>query len=273
MATKRRRRRGLRRMRHIITDEVSLVEEPATFRSFYVVKGKGTKMDAKMVEALIDLCGDDTPEDFEETLEKVELPKKVAKSMKSALNTLGKYLEEFPDEVQKAIGVMAEAAGLGFARTTERKVTKVRLSKQDQGTLEEILDQLGRITKSHKVLKALLNAKGKIKKSRKRADDDDDGENTISLTRDGLNDLLDGVITQTLEGVGLVNKSDGSHIGRGKEDRDDPFTSTAVLDRDEEDEEDEEEIEEDPKEDIEDFYEDAEDEDEDENDEEFEDEE
>lgn len=242
------RRRGARRMRHIFTDEVSLVDEPATFRSFYVVKGKGATMDEDMVEALIDLCGDDIPENFEEVLKSAKLSPKAVKKFKTSLRILTKYQSDFPDEVQKAVGVLAIAAGSSFTEPAGKTVAKVRLSKHDREQLDDVLDLLKNLSKSQKALKPLLSdVKGASKKKTKTKSKDVD-DDSITLSQDDLDDLLDSTATQTLIGVGLLKESDLKSKRKSTDDED------------EEEDEDDDELEEETEDDEEDLDDDDDDE-------------
>lgn len=229
MATTRSRTARNRVMRHIVANEVSLVEYPATFRKFFVVKGKGFKMKDKMVEALVNLCGDDAPEDFEETLKSVTLPKKEGKALESSLRVLSEYQEEFPDDVNKAIGVMATAAGRGFTKSVgNEKTSKVRLSTQDRESLEDLSTAVADLQETTDKLKSALKSEKKkpnkhvSKKKRQESDD----ENTVSFTKEGLKDFVDGIAAQTLQGVGLINKDD---VKKSEREDDDPF----MVDEDE----------------------------------------
>ncbi len=229
MATTRSRTARNRVMRHIEANEVSLVEYPATFRKFFVVKGKGFKMKDKMVEALVNLCGDDAPDDFEETLKSVTLPKKEGKALESSLRVLNEYQEEFPDEVQTAIGVMATAAGIGFTKSAgKEKTNKVRLSTEDRERLDDLATAVSDMQETTEKLKSALKSEKKksnkhvSKKKRQESDD----ENTVSFTKEDLEDFVDGITAQTLQGVGLINKDD---VKKSERENDDPF----MVDEDE----------------------------------------
>lgn len=202
-------------------------------------------MNEELVKGLTELCGDDAPEDFVERMEKADVPKTEQSSLKKAVRVLCKYFGDFPDNLQKAIGVLTKAAGDGFVMPTGKKSTTVKLSDEDREQLSEISEALEGLEKKLEK-SALSGTKGKkqrvtkklkvVKKAKRSLDDD-----RISLTRKELDELIDSAVDNTLDDLGLLEKSadDSEDEEESLEDLEDEEAASEESEEEDEDEEEE----------------------------------
>lgn len=123
---------------------------------FYLSKSlevnKGMK---ELKEQLKDYLGEDfSEEEFEKAVKKLD--EKVVSALKGALNILNKYKGDFPEELKKAVGVLAKHAGYGYPAKKDLEKAGAKLSKS---TLEKIQSAV----KALKALNDLLPEESQLK--------------------------------------------------------------------------------------------------------------
>lgn len=131
---------------------------------FYLSKSLEVKKGMKeLKEQLKDYLGEDFSEEEFEKAEK--LSDKVLNALKGAMNILNKYKADFPDELKKAVGVLAKYAGYGYpAKKSDEpyKLEKV-IEALEKAHLEKAGAKLSKNTKKQiqkaiDALKKLLDA-------------------------------------------------------------------------------------------------------------------
>lgn len=103
-----------RKLFSIKPDEVSLVGKPANQVKFLVMKGE--PMDQELIKLLKSYFG----EKWE--MVKKEISPDAIKALKESLAAVNKYAGEFPEELKKAIGVLADYAASGYGTPAAEKI-------------------------------------------------------------------------------------------------------------------------------------------------------
>lgn len=147
----------------------------------------------ELKELLKDYLGEDFSEEEFEKAEK--LSDKVLNALKGALNILNKYKGDFPDELKKAVGVLAKYAGYGYpAKKSDEpyKLEKViealekahlekagaKLSKNTREQIQKAIDALKKLleedikkdTGNGEIKKELEEIKKSLEKLEKKAE-------------------------------------------------------------------------------------------------------
>jgi len=144
-----------RSLKDIETTEISFVDKPAIKKKFLFFKqeksagksqaGSKTKQkkitgDKKMNEELIKLLKDYLGDEFDaEEFEKAEkLSDKALNAIKGALKLVNKYKADFPDDLKKAVGVLAKYAGYGYGYPAKKDDVEKAGAKFSKDTLEKL---------------------------------------------------------------------------------------------------------------------------------------
>jgi len=177
--------------------------------TFYLSKGDA-QMNEKIKEQLQEYFGEEEKIDFEKAED--------AAAVIGALETVNEYQEDFPDDLKKAVGIIAKQAGLYVPPEVEKQDNKAgvekagaKLSKETLGklqdalkTLKSILPQLEEKTeKKSEVEKAI----GELTKKIEQFETKENGD-----TKDGIVDVIKE-LTKRLEvvekGTGVKKSIDG----------------------------------------------------------------
>lgn len=105
-----------RKLFSIKPNEVSIVGKPANQVKFLVMKGE--PMDQELIKLLKSYFG----EKWE--MVKKEISPDAIKALKDSLAAVNKYAGEFPEELKKAIGVLADYAASGYGTPAEEKTAE-----------------------------------------------------------------------------------------------------------------------------------------------------
>jgi len=144
---------------------------------FYLSKSLEVKEGMKdLKEQLQELLGEDfSEEDFEKAQKKLD--EKVIGALKGALNILNKYKGDFPDELKKAVGVLAKHAGYGATQKSKEPykleeilevLEKAHLEKAgaklSKSTRQQIQKAIDALTKLLELDKKNTEGNGELKK-------------------------------------------------------------------------------------------------------------
>ncbi|MBA7548617.1 hypothetical protein ES705_41081 [subsurface metagenome] len=203
----------LRHLQDIDPSEVTLCGLPATRKKFLFFKNdmqelldtsedmqgdsdikkrnEVIRMDPEIQKLLNEYFGEEVSiEEFE----KAELSDEAMKAMKGALNLINKYKADFPDDLKKAVGVLAKyVAGYGYpAKKSEdnediNKAGKA-LSKDTVSKVQNVVKVFNELKNVVKALNELLPAEDqkKLKKS-----DATDGKDADEEFKKALNEVTD----------------------------------------------------------------------------------
>jgi len=170
--------RKARKLFDIEVDEVSLVENPANFKRFLIVKNDGTNiekdntMDKELLELLKAFIGNEEDEELEEVL-KAAVPKQVVASLKSALKVMNTYKDTLPDDLVKSMTVIAKyaAAGYGYPQPTKKSEEEIADALEKAGkkvskdTIKEMVAALKTIHGGLDMLNKILPEESRVTKA------------------------------------------------------------------------------------------------------------
>jgi len=200
---------------------------------FYLSKSLEVKKGMKdLKEQLKDLLGEDfSEEEFEKAQKKLD--EKVVNALKGALNILNKYKGDFPDELKKAVGILAKHAGYGNSAQKSKEPYKLeevlevlekthlekagaKLSKNTREQIQKAIDALKKLLDADlkkgegdgELKKELEEIKESIKKLGEKGKDEDLKKELDKITKR----------LETIEKAKGIKKSiDGDEDGDGKE--------------------------------------------------------
>ena len=145
----------LRRLEDIDPSEVTLCGLPATRKKFLFFKNsmqrlldtfegmqgdsdtqkinikKVNIMDPELKKLLDSYFGEEVSFDTEE-FEKAKLSDKALNALKGALNLVNKYKADFPDDLKKAVGVLAKYSSYGYGYPAEKNEDKKNEDKENE---------------------------------------------------------------------------------------------------------------------------------------------
>ena len=181
---------------------------------FYLSKGEVNNVDNELKELFRDYLGEDFSEEEFEKAEK--LSDKVLNALKGAMNILNKYKGDFPDELKKAVAVLAKYAGYGYpAKKVEKAGAK--LSKSTIEQIKKVIEALGKLIEPDKVKKEagdeneeVKKELGEIKKALEKLEKKDE-----KGKKDELEDLKKRL--ETVEKAKGIKKSIDGDGGDGKD--------------------------------------------------------
>lgn len=177
--------------------------------TFWLSKAKGISMDSELVELLKSLFGDEV--DFKK---KADIGEDALKAVKSALKTLGKYKDDFPDDLKKAIGTLAKYASDGYGYP-EAKGDKDKKEEEDKDKLKKAGAKFSKdtLTKLQEVVKAVEALKSILPELKEATQKSKDGDEKDELSK-SLEELQKKLATLT-KSVSEEDKSKGSEeIGK-----------------------------------------------------------
>lgn len=197
--------RKLRKLVDIDVDEVSIVDAAANRRRFYFVKREDKMDELKTLLKEIGVADGDA-----ERIAKQDIPADALSALKGALKTLSKYKEDFPDDVAKAIGTLASAAGSGYPEVEEeekKKADKKADKKCDEDYDEEKKpkkkSELAEIAEKVDALaKAVADLKAPVQKAEDKPPTLDElaaKEGKVVMTPDELQKEVTEAVTAALE--------------------------------------------------------------------------
>lgn len=172
------RRNRANNLKDIHINEVSFVDNPANQREFLLFKrnSKGKTMDKELLKALKAYLGLDDQKD-------VDFKKEVTEEeIQKALTLITEnYKEDFPADLEKAVGVIATQAAYGFeiAKSAEEEVKKAGAKFS--------ADARKKITAVIAALQALLPGD----KDTKKSNSDDDDKSDLSKQLEELKTILE----------------------------------------------------------------------------------
>lgn len=142
-----------RKLKDIMIDEISLVEEGANQKRFYILKQQRSRDMKELIEIMKSLLGDELTDEEIEEFQKAELSDNALKAIKSAAKTLDKYKEDLPADVKAALKTLMKYASYGYPPKGEKSVEKAvevmltdlekagaKLSKATIAELNKIID-------------------------------------------------------------------------------------------------------------------------------------
>ena len=88
-------------------------------------------MDEDLKKILKEYFGEEVSFDTEE-FEKAKLSDKALNALKGALNLINKYKADFPDDLKKAVGVLAKYSSYGYGYPAEKNEDKKNEDKKDE---------------------------------------------------------------------------------------------------------------------------------------------
>lgn len=185
---------------------------------------KGDKiMDTEMQELLKSYFGEDVEIDFEKA---EELSDKALNAIKGALKLVNKYKTDFPDDLKKAVGVLAKYAGYGYGYPAKKQDVEKSGAKFSKDTLEklkkaiEALEALKGVPPELKGETQKSNAEKQIEKLTKSIEElenkkDDESKVKLAKTLDELTERLKVVE----KGTGIKKSVEGQDDDSNAEDR------------------------------------------------------
>ncbi len=230
-------------------DEISLVDFAANRKKFLIIKnmntrtpfamqdgsgiiGERNKVMKELRKLFKDYFGDEFEKEEFEKFEKAELKSDILNAIKGALKLVVKYKGDFPDDLKKAVGVLAKYASYGYGTTEKRgddfeKALKDALEKSGAKLSKSTIEQ---ITKTIEILSKLIgleikkktdveliqeqidSLKKSIEDAVKKKDEDEVGTETEKLTEtiDALKKRLETV--EKSKGVKKSFDEDGKEI-------------------------------------------------------------
>ncbi len=141
-------------------------------------------------EQLKDYLGEDfSEEEFKKTEKKLD--EKVVNALKGALNILNKYKGDFPDELKKAVGVLAKHAGFGTAQKSKEpyKLEEV-LEVLEKAHLEKTGAKLSKNTREQ-IQKAIDALKKLLEQDLKKEDGDPEIKEELKEIKDSMKKLAE----------------------------------------------------------------------------------
>ncbi|MBA7527669.1 hypothetical protein ES705_19847 [subsurface metagenome] len=170
--------------------------------TFYLSKSEMevNMMDKDLKELLDSYFGEEVSFDTEE-FEKAELSDKALNALKGALNLVNKYKADFPDDLKKAVGVLAKYASYGYGYPAKKKEEEdinksgKTLSKDTVGKVKNVVKVFNELQSVIKALNELLPEEDqkKLKKS-----DATEGKDADEEFKDALDEVTN--IAKKLEG-------------------------------------------------------------------------
>lgn len=156
-----------RKLRDIDISEISLVDEAANKKKFYIVKRRRTML-KEFVEILKSWFGEELTD--EAIAKAKELSEEAAKAIKGALATLDKFVEDLPDDAVAAIKTLGKYASYGYPAKKSAGEEEVTIEKMgarlSKVTLEEIkkirefivqaLGEAGALKKAKELIEGLI---------------------------------------------------------------------------------------------------------------------
>ena len=157
---------------------------------FYLSKSLEVKKGMKdLKEQLKDLLGEDfSEEEFEKAQKKLD--EKVVNALKGALNILNKYKGDFPDELKKAVGVLAKHAGYGSSAQKSKEPYKLEevLEVLEKAHLEKAGAKLSKSTRQQ-IQKAIDALKKLLELDEKKGEGDGELKKELGEIKKTLEDL------------------------------------------------------------------------------------
>jgi len=160
-----------RKLKDVEIEEITICDEPANRKKFYILKHGGIKMD-KLLEVLKKILGDEEINDT--SIEKIKgLPEENIESLRKALDEIEGYQENFPPALDEAFLSLAKSATYDYpVKESELDFEDVKkagasLSKATVAQLKKIQD----------IIEKLIGEK--TKKLKKK-----DGEEEIEIPED-----------------------------------------------------------------------------------------
>ncbi|MBW1939376.1 MAG: hypothetical protein JRI67_11560 [Deltaproteobacteria bacterium] len=242
-----------RKLMDIEMTEVSFVDEPANKRKFLFFKAQDSKGDIVMDNELLELMkayfGDDAKLDFEKA---EEISDKALKAIKDALKLINKYRADFPDDLKKAVGVLAKYAGYGYGYPAAKgdEEDKSDIEKAGAKFSKDTLEKLKKAVEALDALKAILpDIKEETKKSKEDSEspESSEAEEVLAKLAKSLEELeakksQEDKLSKTLEelakrleivekGTGVKKSIEGQDEDSDEEDSDvdDPWPSLRIM--------------------------------------------
>ena len=133
-----------RRLRNIVLKEVSLVDEPANRRKFFVVKSDEPDLAPRAVLAYGLISGTDVPETFEKGVAALDADAQAG--VVALLETAGAYGDVMPDKLAATVCKLAEAAVAQETLEVEKATADKVKALRDKGNvlikdMEKLLDE------------------------------------------------------------------------------------------------------------------------------------
>ena len=157
---------------------------------FYLSKLLEVKKGMKdLKEQLKDLLGEDfSEEEFEKAQKKLD--EKVVGALKGALNILNKYKGDFPDELKKAVGVLAKHAGYGSSAQKSKEPYKLEevLEVLEKAHLEKAGAKLSKSTRQQ-IQKALDALKKLLELDEKKGEGDGELKKELGEIKESIKKL------------------------------------------------------------------------------------
>lgn len=119
--------------------------------TFYLSKGE-IKMNETIAKLLKKYFNEEEI-DFEEI---AKMDDEVVKSVNSALEVVTQYKADFPEDLEKAVGILAKQAGLRCGYTVEKKENKEGLEKAGAKLSKDTLAKIQAAVKALEALQAIL---------------------------------------------------------------------------------------------------------------------
>lgn len=253
----------LRRLEDIDPNEVSIVGLPATRKKFLFFKQDMQEL----LDTSEDMQGDSDiekrrelnkmnlneelqkllnnyfdeevsfdPEEFE--FEKAKLSDKALNALKGALNLINKYKADFPDDLKKAVGVLAKYSSYGYGYPAKKSddnedINKSgkTLSKDTVGKVKNVVKVFNELQSVIKALNELLPEEDQKKLKKSDATDGKDADEEFKGALDEVTDIAKKLEKkleekdQTIEKLGkrleTVEKEKGIKKGIDSQDGDD----------------------------------------------------
>lgn len=211
------KRRG-RRIENLEIEEISIVDEPANRRRFAIIKAADPGL-AKLFSTFLD--------GIEENMRKADIPAGAIEALKSALEILNKFKNDFPDDVVAALQVLGQAASAsagarpsngGYGKTPSDEFT----SDEEAVKFEKFAALNAPSDFGDWCLTLGLGANNKCAQRLllKRADQSDDDE-----LDDQPIDELEGPPHSKVKGVSKAMKGQDDAGGEGDDDHEDLWPS------------------------------------------------
>lgn len=149
------------KLKDIETNEISLVDEPATKKKFLFFKrgiSKGdTNMDTEILTLLNEFFGEEKI-DFEKKAG--ELDDAAITDIKAALKTINQYKADFPDDLKTAVGDLAKIVGKltggGYGYPPKEEEKKKGVEKSGAKFSKDTMEKLKKAVEALEALKTIL---------------------------------------------------------------------------------------------------------------------